>query len=1438
MTVFLIIMSDEADMLISCSPSLTFHSCSSSVIVLSSSSPSTALSDILPSLAVSTSHNEVNYVDNRLTINPRQLESHVVSSSSFISIPVDSMTEEADFSQTLVILSHVHHEHPQIKPHQHHNQGLLVMNEEERIEEKDGQQKRISNQNNGQNNSQDSKDRSRDQQEKNHENKDHQMNKTSKVTSVQADPFSFTHFLEDKVLSSQVLSAGNETEAFSGVKTSTRMIVVTETKLTCYASLTMVTYSTPQEVVILTQQQTTVTTTTITKTVTVPAVESSLTASSPTVFSAPSTTSTSLVDEVTASSNILTFSHSSPESLESSSLSGSFDSSSSNTILTSVTPSFTLLSSSLDTSNASFSSSSSVTPIINLSLDPSLDHDDHDSEKDVPDHHLHTTLMPQTSFSLSSLSSSLSDSSHPSTDLSSLPSLSLTTATKPLSSSSSFETPSMTFTDGITPSIASSTTNKKTHETDDEGKVIVSKTMSSSSSQERDMTSSSKTSMTTPFTGFSENEEDEGRDDELEDPLLEFTEESGSPSPETTDTRKSTASSSKTFSIEDLITELKETLTPTHSDDFRSRTTILHQDSSSISSLSPFNTDSSLKTMTTSSSDQTINQRESKQRPTSSSTPSVKINASTPPGVIVSSNMSTVHIVSSSSSVPMNADAVNPSRVNTTASPVKTLMTAMTIDFPEEEEESVVTTKDTPPLEILPSFSSSSSFPSTQKSIAKTTGSAENFTNSFSNMLPETSVTLSSLPALTSRDGNTIIFDPMESSHPPTSSMPNESSTANNIHSSTFGSTEIIPISPLITNTSTSTELAKTQDEYGKKNNKEEKHPTFFASPSTSFSLSSHSIQPTLASNQSEDASLSSSKQDNVMFTLHPNLDVSEEDAEDFKSHDTPSLMTPTHPSLTVPSSFPGDSILQSSSKTLTSTTKEFSPTSSSSSPPVASPATPFVPSNHHNNKSDGNCSQSVPPSSSPEIPSKSTSLLPPVKSSPEVGGKNDNKRNNNINGTSFESPSFPSSFFPDHPLLSFKTSSGEVISLDWLPILLISIGFLLILLSWVFGFIVCRKNRRLRRELASSLTSELISTKIHMPPSSHGINSFNSSGGSSNWKMVSTPAMIHHQMLSHPLGTSSTSYTTTSSSMQSLSGEKESSKKMKRGRKNKDKSEFEYVSFVHPKGHEVNQSPAHSFGQFHTSFARTNTVTTSASIEVDDMSPSQEVNKSCERLLVIRPPVPKERTSLQVHRFGSTAKDIIMDGNEESGRMSHVKTAGEESRQVLESRRAVEDLQRFFEHQVQDESSGGKSKKSKHKKDSKKKSINKRSGQDEEVAEDGRMRRIQKSTLDIVKEKVVPISSSSHSLHALQEDIFPTRNQMYSPPETVSSYILRNMIDRDEDVTGHRHLTRDSDLLPYNFSDPTKAIVQDIRRELHKFDSVTYNVSPSDRQLRPQKDN
>lgn len=72
----------------------------------------------------------------------------------------------------------------------------------------------------------------------------------------------------------------------------------------------------------------------------------------------------------------------------------------------------------------------------------------------------------------------------------------------------------------------------------------------------------------------------------------------------------------------------------------------------------------------------------------------------------------------------------------------------------------------------------------------------------------------------------------------------------------------------------------------------------------------------------------------------------------------------------------------------------------------------------------------------------------------------------------------------------SASAGIGSDVVIDWLPVTLISLAFLLILISWIFGFIVCHKNRRLRRQLTSALTSDLISGKMMMfpppPPQSH----------------------------------------------------------------------------------------------------------------------------------------------------------------------------------------------------------------------------------------------------------------------------------------------------------------------------------------------------------------
>lgn len=1480
-----------------CSPLCPPDSQDNSFISFSSSSPSITPVDITPSFRLlplsssssSSSHNEVNYHDNLAAINPYEdasiLDARLTS--------LDSMTED---EQTLVILTtmmmssrHVH-QHPQIRHHEHSlkwNNSNRMMTpmmmlspsfstslesnlNSERKAENNSHSSTHSRQESHQNNSHESKQESVDASKLDQEKSGMESQITPGVLHV------LTTLVDSSL---QNFSSSSSPSHLDEKKTSTRMVVVTETKLTCYASLTTVTYSTPQEVVILTKTVTVQ----VTSLVTLHEASSSFPGESQASRESSSSLFTSTSHEVTDIPSLessISLSHP-EENISSSSFSPS---------------SVSVEGTSISLTSSSSSSVSSVTPTINLSHpgeDPSLDHDkqgEHDDQDE--DHHqqvLHTTLMPsltQTSFSLSFPDLSSHDSSS---------SLSLTTptiiTTTPLTSislSSETTTPFLHITPStksfthLTPFLTSNDilTDNRTRDSgrnDSSSSIVVTKTLSAEKDTRDDVIPSSTVStQESSSSSIDFASEDEGEDNHEENKSsLQVS--SQEPEAATNTTSKTVLSSSMTLSFEDLITELKESVTPTQSDDFRSRTT-LNPDASfpntlssiittSLSQVSTFNNESSSSSSSTSSSEtrmttiKSINQNEEKQRPSPSSS---AVNGSTDAVVlqtgVIKTSESTVRITvapTSSLSIDHENKTMTPlTRIAGSPTPSP----GMTINFPEEEEDegedeslSSLTkseTLSTPPSRVVPSSTTISSTLSSETSSLpnattfKTTESPDDIANSFwKSLLPETVMTT------TTRDGKTFEGDLSLQPTPPLPTSRTLLPTSSSVNSSqTTYFTPSLPTAVKINLDSTkvnSKSSSKEGGEYGKED------PTLVSASKKILSQSDNEhIHPSLAS------SLNQTIGQEVTFTLHPlgNEESKEDEEESMKSltnSDTPSsphLNPPTNrTSLITSPTFQTTSkvsILPSFSPTPSFSTDDYSissPSLKKTTKESSSPATPTVSSNKNHN-----CTQSF------LVPSPPSSTLLPTTAFPSLPA--DNKSNGNKSTKPI-----------DDPFLSFTSPTGQVISLDWLPFLLISIAFVLILLSWVFGFIVCRKNRRLRRQLASSLTSELMSTKIHMP-GPPPITSLGSSLSSSNWRMVSTPALLHHPMVMTPVtGTSSTSYTTTSSSIQSiptLEGNTKSKKK-----RSKDKSEFEYVSFCHhPIQHRLplseEQSSVQSLGhpnlEHHHPFS--SRVLTTMKIELDGRTPSSssshDVNRSVESLIVMPDtPVPKMRTSLQVQRFSSSHME------NESGRHA-LNDSQNDLNESLESRRVVEDLQRFFEEQVQDQSKGKRGNKKKQSKN--KKSINKtmtsQGQEDHQIQEEPGQQELQrrleeKSSFEDVEEKVVPFSSTLQDFqedHDYQDHQQESRQQqVYSPLQSMSSYISSNMIDRssqDPEQEGYRDLqtTGKDDVVHHKRSDQhmrdrshysqvprdltpsTKAVVEEVRRELHKFDSVvTRNIRP-----------
>jgi hypothetical protein len=972
-------------------------------------------------------------------------------------------------------------------------------------------------------------------------------------------------------------------------------------------------------------------------------------------------------------------------------------------------------------------------------------------------------------------------------------------------------------------------------------------------------------------------------------PETETTASSTSPITTTiTKNKTPTSSPSMSLSFEDLITELKETpVIPTQKEqsegdtthDLRSRTTLsdsslsnasnsLNTLSSTISSqsrVSTFNTlddsssssskgssvtTSSPLTMTTKSINQSEISPEQQLRPSSTFiTTSSKIKES--PVILKSGVIMTRKTTVSSQQTSMKTEktiTLAKSRIS------ESTTTTMTMSFPEEGEDPPDVTADSPPFQILVNTATtlSSLSNSSPPSSVKTTESADDIANSFwKSLLPETTIMTTNM-----RDGNNVETE--FSSFKPTPPLPHHrftSTTVSSINKTTETST-VLPSSSTYSTTTMEIDASHTIstkiDNKAPSSNKEHENigHTLASTGSKEWSSSTqsdrdgiHSTLDASSSNQTREKTT-----EEVTSTLHPlNGNLPEEDGGDFRrEEDSTNNETPTPSSLIIPSrnstretskvsispSFsetpsmtflPSDSKIHHSSsypsysnQTPSSSVKET--TIDSSFPPSVTAPT------HSSGNNNNNCSSThsifVPasPISTTQIPPISTRPLSPVN---ETHNSNESSNNSNIFGVT--------------PRISFTNASGEVISLDWLPFALIAISFILILVSWIFGFVVCRKNRRLRRELATSLTSELMSTKIHMPDKNSPSNCKRSLS-SSNWRMVSTPALIHHPIVMTPVtGTSSTSYTTTSSSMQSIPTLDGSSNKKSRKNKDKDNSEFEYVSFCH---HRVESSVASSPHPHLHHYYPTRVLTT-ASIAVNG-NESPRVNRSVERLLISpeRLPVAKERTSLHIHRLPASSQSPRVDLTQQNN-LNVVS---------LESRRAVDDLQRFFEKQVQDQSeSEGKRVNRNHSKRNKKAIKTMRSdmtssgaeqdddchhsiGDDSEGNITRRITKVGKSTHQVKREKVVDPTTSHRttSSYSRQRESDQdsddkgeeSHEQLYCLSENMSSYISRNMIDgssshdRDSQVNLSRHLPADLD-------PSTKTVVQEVRRELHKFDST-----------------
>jgi len=830
----------------------------------------------------------------------------------------------------------------------------------------------------------------------------------------------------------------------------------------------------------------------------------------------------------------------------------------------------------------------------------------------------------------------------------------------------------------------------------------------------------SVSSTTPPFKD--DHEDDEGEEEEERPSLEEEVTSTGEPSPETTSSTNSTSNT----------TDKELILTPTQKEG--TQTTFSPNDTLVSSMDNTFNNTMDPSLTTLKLPGQTINQ--SSLEPSPSFTPQLMT------GVILTSS-------SPSTLIP----SFDPSKPTKHADTAPTTLTPMTMNFPEEEngEEYDILLHDnnrpllfTPPLEIPSKTTTTNSIKSTE----------EDSKNSTTTTLPDIGVT-------TTRDGKTI-HSSMDST--PQTSLPNFPSSSstktndksvNNDNESSSTPTPTPTLKPIFNDE---------KDKNGKENPDE--NPTLFPE-----------MQPTLASGDDmkneknnktgmERPLLSPSFDGEVMLTLQPQDGLNDEDEETSSLQDTPVLTsTPTTPSLTSPTILTGDHVGEDESKV------SILPTALQPSKNESSLKTLSTSACNCSCNVTCNCTQSVP----------SSPLVVPTAPLPPCFNGNQSKKNNSSLNNTFNTGS--PTYHPNvtHPLLTFKTSSGQVIYLDWLPVALISIGFFLIFSSWVFGFIMCKKNRRLRRDLASSLTSDLISTKIQMPaltPSGHD-------NGTSEWKTVSTPALVHQPLDPHSVGTSSTSYTTSSSS----TAGKEFIKNEKKRRK-KDKSEFEYISFTRP-----SQSSSSSSSQQNLMIdSPKKSIVSCVSFPVNQSLSHLKVNRSIDPSLIL--PIPKERTSLQIHRFSSQElKGESKTSLNESGR-DHQKNLEQENEQ-MESRRAVEDLSRFFE--VQDQS---------NKEDSraKKKPVN------NILNPEQRVRRIQKTTLDVVKEKVVVVPLESAHNYLQRDDRHLSTCVTPQEKEETMSYIpgVQEQLLHQKDL-------RDS----------TKQVVHQVRQELNKFDSVIHDPDP-----------